>query len=115
MWLFSRLLYQNDIGEIINQGLQGNDWIAIITPQQKEFIGTYENYLYECRNAKYSAEQLGLEWPDFQDIKRLFGSLKIYSTSYGSGPASSKNLKAEALDSLRFEYQNVTRRSKMTP
>lgn len=107
--------YQNDIGEIINYGLKGNDWVAYISPTQKEFIDTYANSLHECRTAKYSAERLGLEWPEFQDLQRLFDSLRIYSTSYGSGPSTSKSLKPEALDSLQFEYQNVIRRSKRTP
>ncbi|WP_049723746.1 hypothetical protein [Gilvimarinus polysaccharolyticus] len=99
---------KNDIGEIINQGLKGGDWIAIITKEQKIFLDEVDEHISECQRAEYSARKLGYNWPSFDDLQYLYSALKIYSTRYGEGPASSRDLKPEALDRLIFNYQNVT-------
>lgn len=99
---------KNDIGEIINQGLKGEDWIAVITHQQKIFIDKAEEALATCMRAEYSARKLNKDWPEFRDLHLLYSSLKVYATSYGKGPASSRDLKPQALDKLIFDYQNVT-------
>lgn len=98
----------NDVGEIINQGIQGKDWVAFITPTQKSYIDSTDGKMTKCRLAQFHAEKLLLDWPDFRDLQKIFGSLKIYSTSYGKGPATSKSLKPSALELLKYDYRNVT-------
>lgn len=100
-----------DIGNIINVGINGDDWVAIITTEQKLFIDKSVEPLQDCHNFESDAKKLGLEWPEFKDLATLYQALKIYSTRYGSNKPSSRNLKPEALDRLQFEYQNLTSQS----
>ncbi len=100
----------NDVGEIINIGIKGGDWIKVITAEQKQLIDSYNDLLFECVKAKYSADRLGKDWPEFDKLQNLYSSLQIYSTRYGSGEPSSNDLKPEALNHIMFEYRNVTTR-----
>jgi hypothetical protein len=99
-----------EIGGIIEVGIKGGDWIEVITPEQKNTIDSTVDKLFECQKAKYSAERLGEEWPDFNDLHSLFSSLRTFSTRYGSGQPSARDLKPEALDRLMFDFRNVTNR-----
>ncbi len=103
-----------EIGKIISVGLDGGDWIAVITDEQKTYIDQTKEDLLSCSMAKSSARQLGYKWPDFWELHLLFSSLSTFSTRYGDGPASSTNLKPQALESLMFNYQNVTSLGKGT-
>lgn len=105
---------KSDIGEIINQGLKGNDWVAVITSQQKSYIEENKEKLYQCNRAKYFSDKLRLEWPDFSELHQLYSALSTFSTTYGEGPATANDLKPEALDRLRFIYLNVTSQSTRT-
>lgn len=99
---------ENDIDQIIKVGIAGEDWVASITPEQKELIDLNEEWLMDCSLARSAALEAGLEWPEFEQLRDLYSSLSIFSTSYGSEPASSSRLKPEAFESLQRQYREIT-------
>ncbi len=99
-----------DIGNIIDAGLQGRDWIKAISPDQKRYIDEVTEKLYKCMLLERPAEQyLELQWPEFSGLERTYSSLKTFSTSYGDGEATAEKLQPQALERMQFHYQNLTR------
>lgn len=99
-----------DIGNIIDAGLRGKDWIKEISPDQKRYIDQVSEQLYQCMLLKRPAEQfLQLQWPEFSELQRTYAALKTFSTSYGEGEATAEKLKPHALERMQFHYQNLTR------
>ncbi|WP_138440999.1 hypothetical protein [Marinobacter alexandrii] len=100
----------DDIGNIIDAGLQGRDWIKEISPDQKRYIDEVTEQLYQCMLLERPAEQyLQLQWPEFSELQRTYSALKTFSTSYGDGEATAEKLKPQALERMQFHYQNLTR------
>ena len=102
---------EKDIGNIINSGMKGDDWVAMISSDQKSFIDSTEKKILKCNTVQASAEKLGLNWPVNQrkafHLHLVYSSLKTFTTRYGDKPASSQDLRPHALEQLMFEYQNL--------
>ncbi len=105
---------ENDIAKIIEHGTSGGDWVAVITPIQKEFIEFNDDWLMDCELARSSAAELGEIWPEFTGLHRLYSSLSTFSTSYSSLPATSIGLNPQAFEDVNYYYRNVTNSSKRT-
>lgn len=101
----------NDVARIIEHGLTGDDWVAIISPEQKLFIDSNDDWLGECDLARNAISQLGEEWPEFSDMHRLFSALRTFTTTYDSTAASATRLKPEAFDMVQEYYRNVAMKS----
>lgn len=105
---------ENDIDEIIAFGLDGGDWITVITPEQKEFIELNDDWLADCDLARNSAAEIGEVWPEFTTLHRLFSTLNVFSTSYCSTPATAIGLNPQAFEDVQYYYRSVTSKSKST-
>jgi len=99
-----------DIGNIIDAGLRGKDWIKEISSDQKRYIDQVSEQLFQCMLLKRPAEQhLQLQWPEFSELQRTYASLKTFSTSYGEGEATADKLNPQVLERMQLHYQNLTR------
>lgn len=102
---------EKDIGNIINSGMNGDDWVAMVTPDQKSFIDATEKKINSCNRIVGNAEKIGLDLPITDrkafNLLSLYSALRSFTTRYGDTPASARDLKPQALDHLMFEYQNL--------
>ncbi len=99
---------ESDINQIIETGLAGDDWVAVITSEQKEFIDFNDEWLFDCSLARDSAIELGYEWPEFKELEQLYSALSIHSTSYSSRPATADRLNPQAFEDVQYYYRNVS-------
>jgi hypothetical protein len=82
---------RGDLHDIVNVGLADGDWIKVITEDQKVFIHRTEERVRKCQHTEFSAAEKGYDWPEFSELVRLFGTLRMHTTSYtGEEPASTR-------------------------
>lgn len=91
---------RNDVQGIIDVGLSGGDWVAVITEQQKAFIDRVYESVTKCQLLELSASETGYDLPNFSKLADIFLLLEMYTTNFDGEPASSRGMSKTAFERL---------------